>query len=808
MLSDFRFGVKLLLKEKAFTVTALLTLALCIGANTAIFTVLNAVVLEPLPFPEPERLVVVGNSYPGIGYTGVGSSSGPDYLDRRQLTDVFDSVAAFNGGGVDFGGQRIDSMSVTPSFFQVLRAAPAMGRPFTEQDAVSGQDRVVILSHGLWKELLGQDPAIVGKDVRLSGNPYRVVGVMPESFAAPGSEARLWLPLVFQPQQMSDSARHSNNFYEIARLRPGVALAAVQQRLAEVDRRNLERFPEFKKLLIDARFASVTRGMKDEMVKDVRPTLYLVQAAVAFVLLIGCVNIANLLLVRANVRAKELAIRFSLGAGRIRLARQLLTESVVLSVVGGAFGVFTGYAGVRLLTTLGARTLPRGASIEMNGAVMAFSAGIAVLTGIVFGSIPVYHLLRRDLNGIFRGSDRGGTAERRAVWTRSSLVVCQVSLAFVLLIGAGLLTLSFSRLLSVDPGFRPQNLTTAAFSLGRTRYPDEGRARATVANVVDRVAAIPGVERVGVATALPLSKGHSDGLIRIDGYVPAPGEPEPDPLWNGVNAGYFQAMGIPLREGRIFTDADSGDAPLVAIIDETFAKRYWKHGSPIGAGLRQGIDAASPRFQVVAVVGSVKASDLAESDDHGMVYFHYRQRMPGRTLWLGARAAGGDGRIAPAIREELRRVDPEVALFDVKSMEERLSLSMRNRRAAMSICLVFAGLALALSAIGIYGVLAYSVAQRTREFGIRIALGAGAGDVLSLVLGHGMKLALVGLAIGGGGAVALTRLMTSMLFHVKPTEPAVFGVVAGALVVVALAASLAPSVRALRIHPSTALRYE
>jgi predicted permease len=615
------------------------------------------------------------------------------------------------------------------------------------------------------------------------------------------------VPLSFPEEQKRDDARHSNNYQMIARLADGVSLARAQQRIDEWNKVVVDRTPQFKKILIDARYGTQLRILKDVMIKDIRPTLYLLQAAVVFVLLIGCVNVANLLLVRSNLRMKELAVRFSLGAGRFRLARQMLTESISLAAGGGILGAITGYAGVKLLVYLGAGSLPRGANIEVNGKVLAFSALVAVLTGLVFGSVPVYNLMRRDLQAIFRGSERGGTAARSAVWTRSALVVCQVSLAFVLLIGSGLLTLSFARLLAIDPGFRPQHVTAAAISIPRARYPEDARAHALIDRLMEKARTIPGVERAGLNTTLPFSGNHSDGAIQIDGYT-APGKLPPVPDWNIVDSGYFAAMGIPLLAGLTFTEGDAAENAAVAVVDEFMAKKYWPRGDAVGGTLRKGVTPGSPAVRVIGVVGTVKAADLAEERKQGQLYLSYKQVPDLRSVRIVLKSASDDPHVASELRAELHRADPEMALFDVKTMEQRLAASTGNRRAAMVICLIFAGLALVLSAIGIYGVLAYTVTQRTREFGIRMALGAGGRDVLRMVLGQGLKLAGVGLAVGIVGAVALTRLMTTMLFQVKPTDPGVFAVVGCSLMVVALAASLVPSMRALGIHPSTALRHE
>lgn len=815
MLQDFRFGLKLLWKEKAFTVTALLTLALCIGANTAIFTVLRTVVLEPLAFAQPDRLVSIFNIYPGISVVDNGSNAVPDYFDRRQLTEIFDSVAMMRGSGFDLGSEgsavHLDAQAVTPSFFHVLRVSPAIGRAFTEDDAVYQKDQFVILSYGLWKDKFGGDSHILGRDIRLSGVPHRVVGVMPRGFESPGSDAKLWVPLAFAPEQTLDSARHSNSWDMMARLKPGVTIGAAQRRIDVLNKFQIERSGKLRKLLENARFGSVVRGLKDSMVHEIKPTLYLLQAAVIFVLLIGCVNVANLMLVRSNIRMKELAIRHSLGAARGRLARQLLTESVTLAALGGALGIVLAYGGVRVLAMPGAQELPRGAAIHIDAGAMAFSAAVAGLTGLIFGSIPVYHLMRRDLNVIFRQTGRTGTSERAAVWTRSALVVCQVSLAFVLLIGAGLLTLSFARLLNVSPGFQPRNVDTALFVLPKSHYAGDVEIRGFISRVMDGVRAIPGVESAGVADLLPFGGNNNDSVMSIEGRPLGPNENPPVPLWNVVDPGYFATMGIPLEQGRFLERGDTADSRRVVIIDQYLAHKYFPKGDAIGARIIRGLpnlhEDKNYVCTIVGVVGSVKTSDLAERNPIGEIYFAADQ-YPTRYLYLAVKSRGNDAGIAAAVRREFAKADPELPLFDVKSMEQRLAISVRERRAAMAICGSFAVLALVLSAIGIYGVLAYAVSQRTREFGIRIALGARGGTVVRMVLGQGIRLAAIGLAIGVGAAALLTRLMTQMLYDVKPTDPAVFALVGGALMLVAMAASLVPSMRVARIKPAAALRVE
>jgi predicted permease len=465
-----------------------------------------------------------------------------------------------------------------------------------------------------------------------------------------------------------------------------------------------------------------------------------------------------------------------------------------------------------LLSYLGAKDLPRGADIAIDGTALAFTAGLALLAGIAFGSVPLIHVLRSDLNAVFRGQERTGTAGRGALWVRSTLVVSQFAFAFVLLIGSGLLTMSFVRLLKVSPGFQPEGVVTARVSLPAIRYgKDYSRTRGFYADLLDRLAAIPGVRHAAATSYLPFGHHNNSSLITVVGYALGSGETPPVPGWNTTSPDYFKAMGIPLLQGRSFTDADGPDAPKVTIIDEFLARKYWPRGNAIGAQITRGMPDSSgtpaPVCTIVGVAGSVKTGDLAESNPVGHVYFSYRQFVPSG-MHLVLSTAGKNPQLISAVRREVRRGDPELPLYDVKTMQERLSQSLGARRAAMMLCLVFAGLAILLAAIGIYGVLAYSVSQRTREFGIRVALGAGVGDLVGMVVGYGLRMAAIGLALGAAGAFALTRLMTAMLFGVRPSDPAVYMTVVLVLAAVACLASLVPSARAIRIPPATALRHE
>ncbi|MPY89006.1 MAG: FtsX-like permease family protein [Luteitalea sp.] len=777
MLQDLRFGLKLLWKEKAFALTALLTLALCIGANTAIFTLLNSVVLRSLPYPDADRLVTMYNLYPGVGVSERGSNSAPDYIHRRKLTDVFSDVALVNGSGFDIGSdgnpQRVEGQRVTPSYFRVLRRRPLLGRTFTENEGAPGRDKVAVLSEGLWREIYGARRDVLGEDIRLSGVSHEIVGVMPEGYGIFGDERRIWVPEALTSEQTADDRLHSNNWGMVAQLKPGVSIVQARQRIDALNRANLDRVPKYRDLIISAGFHTRVVGLKDELVRDVRPTLYLLQIAVVGVLLIGCVNLANLMLVRSNVRMKELAIRSSIGASRWRLSRQLLTESVTVALVGGVLGLTVAYGGVHLLSMLGANELPRGQDIRIDTGILAFTAVVALLTGLLFGSIPIAQLLRRNLTDVFRDHDRTGTLSRRARWFRSSLVVCQVSLAFMMLIGSGLLTLSFSRLLKVNPGFTPDRVTSARFSLPSSRYQEDPAVRAFITSFLDRLRQVPGIRSVGITTFLPFSNNSNASVIAIEGRPLSPSEMPPVPGWNIVNRGYRETMSIPLLQGRDFAETDTETSGNVVVIDEFLARKYWPNGDAIGHNIRRGIDADDPPHRIIGVVGSVTTLNLADKSPVGQIYFHYKQVVP-RTMHLVARSNRDSPQVIGALRGALTQIDPELPLFNVNTMPERIARSLLDRRAAMALCLIFGGVALFLAAVGVYGVLAYSVTQRTREIGIRMALGADVRKIVGMVVGYGLRLAATGLVIGIAGALVLTRLMTSLLFDVEPTNAAVF----------------------------------
>src|SRR5438552_4021166 len=528
MNSDIRVGVRLLWKDKAFTITAALTLALCIGANTALFSVVHNVLLRPLPVPESDRIVLMGNAYPGAG-ADIGSSSGvPDYYDRLRETTVFEEQALYNGRNqsIDQSGTptRVRVTQATPSFFRLLRVPPAIGRTFSEQEGEPGNDRKVVLSYGLWQSQFGGDAQAVGKDIRVDGQPYTVVGVMPKGFYFLNPNVMLWTALAFTADQKSDARRHSNNFQNIGRLQPGATVQQAQQQIDALNAANLDRFPQYKELLINARFHTTVVRLQDNLVAEVKATLYLMWGGALFVLLIGCVNVANLVLVRARSRLKELATRLALGAGRWRVGRQLITESVLLTLFSAAAGLLVGYATLRLLGTLDIQELPRGGEIRLDGVVIAYTIAIAAVIGLVLGLIPVATVLPANLTAVLREEGRTGTSGRGARTLRRALVVAQVGFAFVLLIGAGLLFASFRRVLVVDRGFNPDGVLTVSVNLPRARYGDDTTLRGFTDEALRRLRALPGVSAAGATNTIPMGGNNNDSVILAEGYQMSPGE--------------------------------------------------------------------------------------------------------------------------------------------------------------------------------------------------------------------------------------------------------------------------------------------
>jgi len=815
MLNDLRVGLRLLWKDKAFTTTAALTLAICIGANTALFSVVEHVLLRPLPFPDSDRIVLMGNHYPGAGVDTGGSSGAADYYDRLRETDVYTEQAMYvsTSLSVDQNGTptRIRAMFATPSFFRLLGVPPEIGRTFSESEGEIGSENKVVLSHAFWQSAFGGDPGIVGRDIRLDGQPFTVVGVMPKRFVFVNDDVMLWRALAFTAERKQQ--RHSNNWQNIARLKPGATIKQAQDEIDALNRANLDRFPQYKQLLINARFHTTVEPLQATLVRTVKPTLYLLWGGALFVLLIGCVNVANLVLVRSRARMKELATRLALGAGRMRVARQLVTEGVLLTTGSAALGLAAGYGLLRVLGTFDIRDLPNGFDISIDAVAAGYTLAVAAAIGLVLGLIPVAAVLPANLTSVLREEGRGGTSGLGARLLRRSLVVAQVGFAFVLLIGAGLLFASFRRLLAVDPGFVADRVLTASVSLPRARYADEKALVGFTTESLRQLRGLPGVVAVGATDTIPFGGNHSDSVILAEGYQMHPGESVISPQQVRASAGYFEAMGARLVRGRFFDDRDGPDAPKVIIVDEKLARRFWPDQDPIGRRMYMPQDinnllAITDRtvfLTVVGVIHDIKLSDLVAGNGEVGAYYFPATQNPLRALTYAIKTAADPTALASAVRQTINRLDPELPVFATQTMIERTDKSLMNRRSPMLLAVGFGTIALFLSAIGIYGVLAYLVTQRRKEIGIRIALGSSAGAIVELVLREGLLLIGAGFVLGAAGAFAVRRSLESQLFGVAATDPVVLLVVAATLALVAVAACALPARRATRIDPVVAL---
>ncbi len=816
LLRNFRLAVRSLVADKGFTITVLLTIAICIAANTATFAVVDSVLLRPLPFSDAGSIVLMANRYPKAGAdSGYNSASG-DYYDRLRAIHVFSEQALFRTTGktIEIAGtpQRLTGMSATPSLFRLLRVKPAFGRAFTDAEGEPGNEHRAILSDGLSRQLFGGPAAALGREVRMSGQPYTVVGVMPARFLFMDPDVRVWLPAAFTAEERE--VHHSNNWQNIGRLKPGATIQQAQAQIEALNRVNLERIPSLKPLLIAAGFHTVTVPLEDMLVSQVRGSLYLLWGGAALVLLIGAVNVANLALARSTLRRKEFATRLALGAGASRLTAQVVTENLLTALAGGAAGAALGAVALRALLEHGFENLPRAGEVRVDGIVTLAMLGAAALVGIVVGLVVSAGVARAPLNEVLREESRAGTGGRRSRHARQALVVAQVALAFVLLAGAGLLLASFRQLLHADPGFDVKDVVTASTSVPESQYPKDADARSLMDRALAAIRGIPGVEAAGATTTIPWGHNHSDSVILAEGYLMKPGESVISPEQVNVTPGYFEAMRIRMAAGRVFDARDRESAPGAIIVDERLARHFWPGQNPIGRRMYfpQDIrdllktDAHTKWITVVGIAKPVHTADLeGNANPVGTYYLPYAQNVS-RGYSLAIRTAAGSGPILRELRERFAAVAPNLALFDAHTMEERGDLALASRRAALTLSMAFSGLALFLSAIGIYGVLAYLMTQRRRELGIRGALGCTAAGVVRLVMGEALRLVAAGLIFGAAGCALLRPVVAGELYGVKPLDPLVMAAVVAALAAVALAASAAPAWRAARVDPAAVLR--
>jgi len=797
-MQDLRYGVRMLLKRPGFTFIAVLTLALGIGANTAIFSVINGVLLRPLPFAEADKLVRVYEKRLKLGRQR-NAVSAPDFIDWRSQNRVFEDIAAYAPWSTNLTGgdepMRLAGTVTSASLFSVLGVRPQLGRTFLAEEDQPNGDRVVILSHGLWQRRFGSDTGVVGRSIVLNGASFTVVGVMPAGFEFPSKETELWAPLGLDPS--NQEGRGSHYLDVVARLKPGVTLQQAQANM-ETIAGELE-----KQYQVNTGHGVNIFPLYEEIVGSVRTALLVLLGAVGLVLLIACANVANLLLVRTVARQKEIAIRTTLGASRRRIIQQLLTESILLGVLGGALGLLLAVWGTDLLINISPSNMPRMSEITIDYRVLGFTFAISLLTGVIFGLLPALQALRFNINESLKSEGRGVVGSSSRSRARSVLIVTEIALALVLLVGAGLLIKSFKRLGEVDPGFKPDNVMTMQLSLPRAKYGKPEQQSAFIQQVLERIEAVPGVGSVSMVAAPPFSGFTASRYFQIEGRPPRPAGEGFNAGYNSASPNYFQTLGIPLRRGRDFTRQDVMGTPEVVIINEAMARRFWPDEDAIGGRLRIGEDAWRT---VVGVVGDVRHTGLDEEPKPEMFYPYLQSPLSFMTLMV--RSATDEKSLRASIQREIRAVDPDLPVYGIKSMEQLISESVSPRRLNMILLTTFAIVALVLAALGIYGVMAYSVSQRTHEIGIRMALGAQRGDVLKMIVGQGLILTLTGIGIGLAASFGLTRLMASLLYGVTATDPLTFIVVALVLGTVALMASFIPARRATRVDPMEALRYE
>ena len=804
---DIRYAIRTLGKQPLFTTVAVVTLALGIGANTAIFSLVYQMLLRPLPYAEADRLVFAWNTYPKMGLAQA-SVSIPDYIDRRTQAPAVEDATLFTSRFVNLaeGGQpeQIRALAVTPSFFSTLGRQPFLGRGFTEAEAQPDADRFAILTHGLWQSRFGGDRSIVGRDIRMNGEPHRVVGVLSSDFRLPARSIAVLVPFAFTPQQMSDQGRGNEFSQMIARLRPRATIPQFNSQMATIVDRNLDRLPQFQSFARTSGFGGYAVDIREQLVGDARTPLYALQAVVLAVLLIACANVANLLLMRATGRYRELAIRTTLGAGRWRLMRQMMTEGLVLSLLGAAGGILLGLAGLRGLVALSASQLPGMAEATLYPAVLAFTLALAALTGLVFGVAPALSVIRGNTSSLLKDDSTRGSASRGTTFMRGSLVVVETALALMLLIGAGLLIKSFARLQDVDPGFSTGNVLTAQISLPASRYADAAARRQFWQRLLDKASAIPGVTSAGLTSNVPFNGNVSSGSYSIVGYTPGPSEAAPHGRQEVVGGDYFRAMRIPLLQGRMFAPGDSAESAPVVVIDDYLAKRYFANRSPLGQEIQRG-GPQSPRLTIVGVVGTINSIDLGQPVTKERIYYPVEQ-VPRNSMALVVKTPLDPNTLVAQVRSAVQSIDAEQPIADVRTMDEWVGRSLEGRRSPMMLFALFGAVALVLAAIGIYGVLAFNVAQRVREFGIRQALGADRRAILGLVFRQGMLTTGAGLVLGLTGSYVLARYLRTLLYSVDPRDWSVFAGVALLLLIVAMAACYLPARRATRIDPMVALR--
>ena len=806
LLQDVRYALRMLWKQPGFTAVAVLAVALGIGANTTIFSGVDALLLRPFSFPEPERVYFVWEQNPQSGSVR-GSVAPANFFDLRSQVRSLEHLSAYNGASFNLSEgdqpERLEGSVVSASIFKLVDARPALGRLFTQEEEEWGKDKVVVLGHGLWQRRFGSDPRIVGRQLKLNGQAYEVVGVMPPKFSFPPNGGELWTPMSFTAE---DAKVRGNHFLRVmGRLAPGVSTEQAGAELAGVARQLEGQYPDTnagRNFGVESIIANFTRGP--------RPGLTVLLGAVGFVLLLACANVANLILVRAAARQKEIAIRLAMGASRARLVRQLLTESVVLALGGGALGVLLAVWGVALTSAAIpqslAKYLPGWENMGINPRALLFTLGVSVLTGLLFGLAPALQATRTNCNEALKDGGRT-SATHTHNRLRSLLVVSEITLSLILLIGAGLMIRSFMQLLRVDPGYDPSNVVVMNLALGGDKYEEPQPRVDFYQQLMRRIAGVPGVVRAGAVNQLPLSRSNSSSAFTIEGRPPLPKGQETDADWRPVTPGYLETMNIPLRRGRLLSERDDRrDAPRAVLINEALAERHFPGEDPLGRRLDFGDAQKEGYWEIVGIVGNIKHSSL-DDPAYAEAYVAHA-KSPWRGMAVVVRTTNDPVQIVSAVQTELLAIDRDQPAFDVRTMDRVVSESLAPQRVTMVMMGIFAVIALLLAAVGVYAVMSYAVTQRTHEIGVRLALGAQPADILRMVVRQGMALAGAGLALGLVASYFLTQGMSKVLYGVSASDPVTFAGISALLAVVAFAANYLPARRATKVDPMQALRYE
>ena len=812
-MTDLRHALRLLWKSKRITATTLITLALCIGATTAIFSSVYSLMLKPLPYQEPERIVELYTSASKAGLNRMPANV-PMYLDYSQNGTSYEGLAlwTFFYGlvGDKSSVARVPAARATAEIFDILRLKPVHGAFFTKEQNRPGNDKVVVLTQSYWKSEYQESRDVLGKEIRIDDETYKVIGVAPYTLEAFDARMKFLLPLSWPPAAENPGSRYGVGIQMFGRLKPGVGAGQADAEAKLIEKRYVDAgAPQLKQFVERSGMTMNVGGVQEQRVAPVRPTLLLLQGGVAFVLLIGCVNVANLLLVRSNARQSEFAIRSALGAGRTTIARQFMIESLLLTSLGAVLGLGVAWAALKGTNFYLARMLPQALPAALDWRVLGFAVGLALVIGLIIGLIPVLHILRTNLASVIQSSSRGSSSSRGVRALSSGLVVAQVAVALMLLTGAGLLIHSFAKALRVETGLKTENVVTARIALTREHRTSPEAAAKIRERLFQAMREIPGVTNVAIGFATPFQGGLPINAFSLENDTLPPGAPQPGAYRVIVTPGYLDTLGLKLVEGRFYDESDMAPDRRHFVVDESFAKRYFPNGSAIGGRFAFGPRPAQPQDwpTIVGVVKDVPHNGVEEKSGNPFVYQIFQGGQPGGlTMFLRAERAADD--VVQALRDKIRAIDPALPLFDAGSLEAAVGSSFDNRRAVMLLLTVFAGLALFLSALGIYGVLAYDVSQRTREIGVRSAIGASRGQIAGLILKQGLWKAGIGVVIGLAGAWLLSSSMTSLLFNVTPQDPSVFAMVSLVLIAVALLASYLPSRRASRIDPLIALRDE